>query len=192
MDVIQKDDLLEEMLRRIENDDLQIEALILEGSDWQQQNDGELIECHVQYTHGREFKHPKYSNDSYDYMDVVLDNKGVLQAFYKLNASEIEESMLEEKDAIVRVTLDGMSIWLYENGIMKLTARLEPGLQEIKYYNVEMESIKHLQSVLLEDFYQYWVKGKGAKEREEDPSINEFWQIRQVLENELESLRKKL
>ena len=192
IDAIQEDYLLEEMITRVNHDNFQIEALILEGEDLQLQNDGELLECHVKYTHGIVVEHPEYISDSLDYIDRALEKKGIIQAFNGLNAKKSEESAEMKEDAIVKVNLDGLSIWFYEDGTMKLTSLLGSGLQEIKYYKVEMKSIKGLQNAVLENFYHYWVKGKGAKERKENPSLNEIWQIKQVVENNLETLRNKL
>ena len=189
-EVLEEDLQLIEMLVSIENEDMSIQALILEGPDWQLQNDGSLLECYIKYTHGIHVDHPEYLSDSYDYMDRVLEKRGIVQAFERLNAQEIEQFPEAQREVLVKVIQEGMSIWFYDDGTMKLDSRVESGFQEIRYYSVNLDSVKHLQNVVLEDFVQYWTMGEGVKERENDPSLNEVWQIQQVLENDFETLMK--
>lgn len=185
-----EDLLLMQMMSRIENKDMSIEALILEGPDWQMQNDGSLLECYHKSFHTIQFLHPEYNAETGDYVKRVLEKKGILKALNDMNAQEIEQFEVTEREVIVQIIQEGMRISFYNDGVMKLTSKADSGLQKTGYYTVNLDGVKHLQNVVLEEFARYWTRGAGVNERERDSSLNDVWQIKKVLENDLEILKK--
>ena len=101
--------------------------------------------------------------------------------FDDMNAISIEPFTAKERNVVVKVIQSGMSLCFYSDSTLKATYKTDSGKQEIGYYSVDPGVVKNLQTIVLDGFTQYWTKGAGLNQRKEDPTLDEIWQIKQVL-----------
>ena len=176
-----EDFLLSMIQEKIENEDMHIEALILEGKDYQTQADGSVIEVYNTYTHSITVAAPEYDSNRHDYVKKLLERYHLVQMFDDMNAISIEPFTAKERNVVVKVIQSGMSLCFYNDGTLKATYKTDSGKQEIGYYSVDPGIVKNLQTIVLDGFTRYWTKGSGLNQRKEDPTLDEIWQIKQVL-----------
>ncbi|MBQ7888235.1 MAG: hypothetical protein IJ356_00595 [Erysipelotrichaceae bacterium] len=179
--------LLQRMIEKVETEDMELYAVILRGIEFQKQTDGSLAEVFCTYGESMEFNHPKNQLPSGDYMKAVLKEKKILEIFETMSVTELDFiQMPSEGDAVVKVNLDadkGMnnSICFFRNGTMMVSSGPEYGKREAEFYQVNDDTINKLINVVYDHFKWYWTKGPGVQRRKDDPTLDDNWKIKKIV-----------